>query len=1340
MSNLFSQFGRKTTLLLFVLALLNPLFIWGDRQGIAHADAANQGAEPAASLTLNAPLTDWEYDENANLIYAIAKTSNKLYFIDAQTLQIKKELLVGSMPSDIVRYNNELYVALSGATGIQVVDLVTQTLGSLVATTKQPDQIAVTSDNLFYTDVNGGWDNPYMQNRTSGTITKLVGNSVIDGILAVNEQSHILFVGDTGSSGSKLYAIDYLTNQVVSDDTYDGNYGFGFPYEKILFDGSDVFYGGSRLDGDNLAIIHGAYPRFGNYSYLDSQLTDVKGNYVITQQGIYDKDHYLCLVKFPYEAAKALMGMNGRVFLLEGSSYDGKTIKAYDYNLEDASLPTLGFEPGVWGSLQSNYKIDSWATDESTPYLYAVSSETNELAVINKDDFSLVDKRYIGSKPVHIALRDGKLYIALRGETYIGVLDTEEIDAEVQRILIPSNPNQVMPVGTNNIYYWGTETFTTFHVTDGVTDQRVLESDSPSLGEAMYVASDNSIYAGGDFDVYKLDATTRSTISKQRVSDYYCSGAMIVDGDNMYFCGKRMNKDDVKTVLGTYPEQVLRAYDELVFTAKNIYDRDTYVKKLALPFTLTNAYVAEDGALYLSTANQLYKFAGVDGIEAYITASFTPKNVTFIDLGDTPGQIYGKLMFQPADDASYVQGYEAYFLDSAGNKLTPIHAYPEQVFDDGYMSYSVSTTDVPAQAKYIGVYARLSYDWVSTTPPAKTLLWDVPEYFVHTFTFDDRDADPAKIRGTVSFTPGKEYAGTVYRLYFFGEDGIIGEPLTQWAGGKQTYSSALPETELPADALGLALLEESEGYEAPVYQYLIFDDFITPDIKVSDIVLTKYRVQSDTVLVKQVAAGDVINVYREDGALIGTGKVPAGQSTILISLGNMGSPGQHLIVTRTMANKFESNGTLVTIPAIVEDGGGGGGGGGGGIIIPPFFPNPGSTDDGLEAKNDKGVAVVDVSSDHIADQLKDDAFKNTNTVVLKTASTEAEVAFQIPVDGVQQILSQSGTALIDIQTPKGSWVIDAKTLQEAIGKDKSGQSLIVTIKQSNVADTTAMKGALPGGAELLGTPMSFEAVVVGSDGKKTILESFSRYVNHKITLKADKVNVNELAGLMFDPESGKFVPVPVKFEYKDGVLTASLYRKGNSVYAIANKKVSFKDVPSTSPYGNSIKGLASKTVINGYPDGTFKPDNQVTRAEFAVMLTKSLGISAAKSAQTSKFKDVPVNSWYAAYVEAAVGSGIIAGFEDGSFKPNQTITHQEMVAMLVKAMRSVGYSETSTEDNHAAVPADVPAWASDYFAEAQQAKLINRTNDLFHYTTDAASTRKDCALLLNRLLNEILFP
>jgi uncharacterized protein YkwD len=113
---------------------------------------------------------------------------------------------------------------------------------------------------------------------------------------------------------------------------------------------------------------------------------------------------------------------------------------------------------------------------------------------------------------------------------------------------------------------------------------------------------------------------------------------------------------------------------------------------------------------------------------------------------------------------------------------------------------------------------------------------------------------------------------------------------------------------------------------------------------------------------------------------------------------------------------------------------------------------------------------------------------------------------------------------------------------------------------------------------------------------------------------------------------------------------------------------SFPDVPENYVYSQAIQYLQGQGIIKGYPDGTFKPENTVNRAEFTkIIIGAKLGAEPVGSAANC-FPDVSQDQWFASYVCYAKDNGIITGYPDGQFKPENTINLVETAKILVNTL------------------------------------------------------------------------
>ena len=166
---------------------------------------------------------------------------------------------------------------------------------------------------------------------------------------------------------------------------------------------------------------------------------------------------------------------------------------------------------------------------------------------------------------------------------------------------------------------------------------------------------------------------------------------------------------------------------------------------------------------------------------------------------------------------------------------------------------------------------------------------------------------------------------------------------------------------------------------------------------------------------------------------------------------------------------------------------------------------------------------------------------------------------------------------------------------------------------------------------------------------------------------------------------------------------------------------------STVPY--MLNGEDHYAYIKGYPNGSFKPNATITRAEAASIFYRLLTDSTRKTYSTTynTFKDVPAKAWYNTAVSTMAKLGIVNGGSDGYFRPSDPITRAEIAAMIA---RCDGNSYGSAYTNFSDVKGH---WAASYIARAYELGWINGYGST--YEPDKYITRAETVAILNRVLN-----
>lgn len=171
---------------------------------------------------------------------------------------------------------------------------------------------------------------------------------------------------------------------------------------------------------------------------------------------------------------------------------------------------------------------------------------------------------------------------------------------------------------------------------------------------------------------------------------------------------------------------------------------------------------------------------------------------------------------------------------------------------------------------------------------------------------------------------------------------------------------------------------------------------------------------------------------------------------------------------------------------------------------------------------------------------------------------------------------------------------------------------------------------------------------------------------------------------------------------------------------------------STHWAANAIEQAASRGIVTGYPDGTFKPNKGVTRAEFIVMLMNALKPTNAGAVLTFTDAD-KIGVWAQRAIAQAVQAGMIQGYPGGAFQPDAIITRAEMAVIIANALGIKGDIHTDSDfaDSQA-----IPAWAQRSAAYLKQLNIMQGKGD-GQFAPDDNATRAEVVVVLLKMLAQM---
>lgn len=241
---------------------------------------------------------------------------------------------------------------------------------------------------------------------------------------------------------------------------------------------------------------------------------------------------------------------------------------------------------------------------------------------------------------------------------------------------------------------------------------------------------------------------------------------------------------------------------------------------------------------------------------------------------------------------------------------------------------------------------------------------------------------------------------------------------------------------------------------------------------------------------------------------------------------------------------------------------------------------------------------------------------------------------------------------------------------------------------------------------------------------------------YKITLTSQEAGKG-LKIIAYSPANGKSINITYSF-VKNGPTSASIeiaqYMMIAPFRVITTntdnlKYRPFKDILNTE-YDEYIRHIHDLGITNGFSDGTFRPQNTLTRAEAAVMLATALNLNT-DAASNSKFTDAN-SHWAKKYINTIVAKGIMSGYADKTFKPDNKITVAEVCAILSNSFtfktKSQGVFTKLKKDQ----------WYSSYVQNIFNLKILTPQDTIYKTFKESSNiSRGNFAMMLSRALSTI---
>lgn len=183
------------------------------------------------------------------------------------------------------------------------------------------------------------------------------------------------------------------------------------------------------------------------------------------------------------------------------------------------------------------------------------------------------------------------------------------------------------------------------------------------------------------------------------------------------------------------------------------------------------------------------------------------------------------------------------------------------------------------------------------------------------------------------------------------------------------------------------------------------------------------------------------------------------------------------------------------------------------------------------------------------------------------------------------------------------------------------------------------------------------------------------------------------------------------------------------------QSTNFSDVSSSYWAGDFIAELSQRNIIAGFPDGTFKPDAPVTRAQFSAMLRKAnASFKKANIRNATSFVDVPGSYWASSAIQEAYTTGFLAGYPGNIFRPEQNIPREQVLVSLANGLNYSSNTATSTVLSYYNDASDISNFAREPIAAATVNTLVVNYPSLKTLNPTRNATRAEVAAFIYQAL------
>lgn len=1347
----------------------------------------------AANLSVNIDSFDtWLFDGDNEVIYLYKyeKDNSRLQVLSMNDLSVKKEIPLTGFVRTMKKHNQHLYIGYRDEPIIRVFHLSDLSLMEEIVLSEQPFDFTVTDTKIYYAPEHSSIHEYDLQTKTDKRLA-FNGKSYSSFYRAqihVDEERNELLIG-----ASWLERISLETFNTVSK-AIRTNSG---PASKLIIDGDDVFMDGHRFQYDQLEMSHGIYVNHDDaYSYLTDKALFVTEQYVYTSSAIYNRNTHVKVADIPNPTTNSIRDVytidNKQIFMVTHHQIMVENIHLSTETVRNFTVQNNELNIGA--------DITSMILDENHGLIYALVPEYNALLLINQKSLEVEGEIRVGKNPKDMKLLKDKLYITQSG-TELVVVDIikKKIEATYQTTV----PPMYLAATDQEIYYSGFDDFnlgtTVYRIHKETKKSEPFYPNKTNFRPVqLATVADNLYVANGSVMLVPLNAPI--TPAEDLLGhETHNLPPLIIEGDDLFYGKNRYSLTTPSVISADYSQTIYNVTKDYILSAKAVFNRHTQKKIVDLPIETPIVAMDEQNQIYLFDKKSFsLKRVSLPLDEKKGESSLVANELQLhAPISDWVYDKSTQLIYAVSQESNQLltispQPFEVLKEEYIGSSPTEIQLLQDKLFisfsgETRVLSMDLKTSEredhflnaIPTKMAVTteAIFFRLhnhgngspiqKYDF-HTKETTEYMAEGLPFYTSVLDLFYDEEKNrlyAGDARGSAAYLyaidlnhnkvadqfytnnnfqrnyhPASRIVKTGNSIYYvrlrLDEEDLSNRMVAPFDhviyGNESLLINADGVTDLQMQTKYLYLpyrvtdaIEDEKGQfflynetNQRIYKYLSQKDITRDRPQHMSWNFSNEHIHFRWTPVEGAEGYNFYYKVMNSWDSVGTDKInkeliTTNSYSIPVTF-YKGSLDPTLLGVTAVVNGKES---AISDMYAFEFRGRSAKKVQGDVIISDFAREFVSEVDG------RLLANVNINEKEITGDILKKVTKAKN-YELYIKSYADEVTFKLP----EKILNLLKEYEMDftIVAQNGAYTLPFSNPQYMVNGDSE-----ITVNIST-SDKSALEAKLKkDGLTLVGEPIYYSTIVNG----QTVSEFGSTFVERWIPLPKD-ADPKTMVGVMITNKEYLHVPTTFTIDEK-GQHWAVLKRNGNSQYAIIQSKRSFTDI-SKHWAKAEIELMASKQIVTGISDTQFAPDSPVTRAQFAALLTRAMGLK--ETGKGANFKDVSKEDWYTSSVATAAEAGLVRGFDDGTFRPNQRITRQEMVVMVERALEYVEGKQRPRLDvlNSFKDRQKIQSWASTASAIAVERNIIQGV-DAHNFGPNQLATRSQSVVILKRTLTALGF-